>query len=45
MNHDFERLKIDLMNGLNALREMVQNPDTVAKIHAIQRAIQALEQF
>lgn len=42
---DFEMLKLELHNQLNRLKEMVQNAETIAKIHAIQQCIARLEEF
>jgi hypothetical protein len=41
---DFEMMKLELHNQLNALKELTQNADTVAKIHAIQQCIARLEE-
>lgn len=41
----FEMTKLQLHNELNRLRELTQNADTIAKIHAIQQAIAKLEEY
>ena len=42
---EFDRLKLQLHNELNRLKDMTQNAETMAKIHAIQQAIAKLEEF
>lgn len=42
---DFEMTKLQLHNELNRLKDMTQNAETMAKIHAIQQAIAKLEEY
>lgn len=41
---DFECIKLELHNQLNRLKDLTQNAETMAKIHAIQQAIAKLEE-
>lgn len=42
---DFEMLKMQLFNALAELARTTERPETLEKIHQIQRQIAALEEF